>query len=121
MKARFQNKYYILFLIVALLFSIGENLLSYIVSQKIKAVPHIILALIVLMLLLLRSKHLKTMIKVWSMIAVIGGLLVMVSILLFLIGGAPEKIELDKTVVSIAHTVIGGLFFYYCDRAIKIS
>jgi len=55
------------------------------------------------------------------MIAVIGGLLVMVSILLFLIGGAPEKIELDKTVVSIAHTVIGGLFFYYCDRAIKIS
>ena len=88
-------------------------------NSKIKAIPHMILGVFLLVLLVLKSKHLRIAIKVWSLISVIGGLLVVLSIILFLLGGAPEKIKPDVTIISIAHILIGGYFYSYCDQAIK--
>ena len=116
-----RNKLYVILLIIALLFSIGENGLSYLTSNRISAVPHLLLATIVLVLLISKSRYLRFAIKLWSGIAMIGGALVFIGAFLFWLGGAPERIDYDKLAVSLAHILIGGMFYLCCDNSIQVT
>lgn len=113
-----RNRYYFVLLIVTLLFSIGENLLSFIFNDRLKAIPHILLAVIVIFLLLFKSQHIKLAIKFWSLISIIGGTLVLLGAIMFWLGGAPDRIDYNSIMISIIHILVGGYFYYFCNDSI---
>jgi len=107
-------------LLIVTLFVIGENLLSLIFTKKPSAIFHISLAMIILIALAIKSKYSKILVKLWAIISIIGGLLVVISTLMFWIGGAPERINYESLLVSIIHILVGSYFYYYSDRSIKV-
>lgn len=76
---------------------------------------------ILLFSILLKSKYVKRIIKLWSTILVIGGGLIIVSTILYILGGEPERLNIPKLTFASIQFIAGIIFYSYCDDAIKIE
>ena len=119
-KRLFKNEWYPILLITSLCIVLATQFLNLLGGKLIFPLVHIIISLYVLVALIRQElNYRKVMIKIWSIIAIIGGALGLLSTGVFvLIGRVEGNIEMSKVLVHLAHLVVGAMIFHYYDKSI---
>jgi len=99
-----------------LIYLLGINTISLALNFNPTALLHVLLVAVIIVLIIQKSGKLKFGIKVWTGIVAIGGILRFISIILFLIAGQPDRIEVDRAIFSGAHLIVSIVLFLYVDE-----
>lgn len=92
------------------------NIISAILGSSTTAIVHVCLVVIVLLMVIYKSRWSKTALRIWTAIIMLGALLRLLSITLFLLAGQPERIEYERVILSSIHLIIAIVLFSYVDK-----
>ena len=79
------------------------------------------LSLIIVIGILSKAKFTEVVLKVWSGILIIGGVLGLISIFMYLIIGSFEKIEILKLFTHIFYIIIGYMISSFWNSSILVE
>ena len=119
MLSYFKNEWYPFLIIIVLAIVITTRVMDILSNWNLISFFHLVLSFLVLISLLFKTTITEIIVKVWSGLSVIGGTLGLISILMYLIANATEKIELPKLLIHTIHLSIGIIIFKYWDESVN--
>ena len=121
MKRRvFKNEWYPTLLITSLCIVLATQFINLLGGKIIFPLLHLVISVYALAAIIWQQlNYRRVMIKVWSIIAVIGGVLGLLSTGVFvLIGRIEGNVEVSKVLIHLAHLIVGTLIFHYYDKSV---
>ncbi len=124
----FKKKWYINFLITFLIYCIFIRTYQLILLTDIIHLIHVIICLFMFYLLYSKSKYTIIVVKIWSILLIIGGILSLISIFaqLAIFNIRPERA--NKTVLSnlnyilnVSQLIVGTIFLLYLKESITLK
>lgn len=118
-KTFFKNQLFQVLIIVTLVLLLCWNIYIFLISKSLIALIPIIVQIIVLVLVLIKHKHAKMGIKVWAIILMLGGGLVILGKTLKLLIGDDISDEIGKLILNLI-IFLTGLAIYKFNETTEV-
>lgn len=121
MKTVFNNQTFQILIIIFLGLLISRNVYNLIITKDLIDLFPILLQIIILALILIKNKHAKIVIKVWSIILMIGPGLIILGIILGLLAGDDLTSRIEKLAQNIIILIIGLLIYNFNEKTVEVK
>jgi energy-converting hydrogenase Eha subunit E len=120
-KTVFKNQTFQILIIVALGLLLCWNLYTFLFLKSLVALIPIIVQITVLVLVLMKNKYAKIGVKIWAIILMIGGGLVILGKLLKLLIGDDISDGIEKLILNIIIFTVGLFIYSFNQKTVEVK
>lgn len=114
----FKNKWYRYFLFSALLLIMIMSTLQLVSKIRVFSIIHILLCISIVVAANFSANIFEILIKLWSVLLLFSGGMILLSTIFYLLSGALNKISVEGNILGVIYFAIGIVLYRYFEKSV---
>jgi hypothetical protein len=118
-KVIYSNLWYKYFLWGSLIYIVSLSSLDLTLRIRIFSIAYIVLCILIIAFSKHSYKYFRLLIKLWAVLLVFSGGMILISTIIYVLSGAAHKISADGNVLAVINLFMGIVLYKYFERSVQ--